>query len=169
MKGSKHSGQPKEGYTVNDIKQLVKDKFSSDNFRRMVNGQEIQDNGPVKFAELKKFIHSNTAIYVRQRMNIGSDMESHNTILFALQDELREMSTQSIDSKCMICAEKKQCLKFCCKSIICTECFPNYFIQHRYKPTCLICHEVLVPETCFKTSQFIRSLVQLNKRLSHYI
>ncbi|CAF0918290.1 unnamed protein product [Adineta steineri] len=171
MNGSKKPGQLTDGYTVTDIKQSVKDKFGSDNFPLMVNRQEIQYNGPVKFAEIKKSIH-NTVTYVYERMNIGSDMadmESHSTILFALQNELREMSTQSIDSKCMICAEEKQCLKFCCKSIICTECFPNYFIQCGYKPKCLICHKVLAPETCFKTSQFIRSLVQLNKRLSHYI
>ncbi|CAF1006652.1 unnamed protein product [Adineta steineri] len=169
MNGRKCPGQLNDGYTVNGTKQLVRNIYGSDIFRLMVNEQEIQDNDPMKFAELKKSIH-NTVTYVYERMNIESDMadmESHSTILFALQNELREMSTQSIDSKCMICAEEKQCLKFCCKSIICTECFPIYFIQRRYKPTCLICDQVLVPETCFKTPQFIRLLVQLNKRLSH--
>ena len=37
-----------------DIKNIVKEKFGATNFRLVVNGQEIQDNDPIKFAELKK-------------------------------------------------------------------------------------------------------------------
>ncbi|CAF0737132.1 unnamed protein product [Adineta steineri] len=167
MKGSKHPGQLIEGYTVDDIKQLVKDKFGSDNFRLVVNGQEIQDNDPVKFAELKKSIKNNTVIYVCQRMEGGSgmvDTDSHKaTILVDLQDELRKIPTQPNNSDCMICTEEKKCLKFCCNSIICKECFPNYFIHYDYKLTCLTCNEVLAPEKFFKTPQFIQSLVQLDE------
>ncbi|CAF0893527.1 unnamed protein product [Adineta steineri] len=169
--GRKCSGQLSDGYTVNDIKQLVKDKFGSDNFRLVVYGKEIQDNDPVKFAELKRSIKNNTLIYVCQRMNVGLgmvDIQSHKaTILADLEDELRKMSTQSINSECMICAEEKKCLKFCCGSVICKECCPNYFVHCDYKPRCLTCDQILAPETCFKTPQFIRSLVQLNERLSH--
>ena len=72
MKGSKHTAQLKDGYTVEDIKKIVREKFGSNNFRLVVNGQEIQDNDPVKFAELKKCIKNNTVIYVCQRMDGGS-------------------------------------------------------------------------------------------------
>jgi hypothetical protein len=54
MRGSKQPAQLKDGFTVEDIRKLVKEKFDSDNFRLVVSGQEIQDNDPVKFAELKK-------------------------------------------------------------------------------------------------------------------
>ncbi|CAF4331638.1 unnamed protein product, partial [Rotaria magnacalcarata] len=69
MKGSKHPAQLKEGYTFEDIKNIVKEKFGSTNYRLIVNGQEIQDNDPVKFAELKKSIKNLTVIYVCQRMD----------------------------------------------------------------------------------------------------
>ncbi|CAF0789747.1 unnamed protein product [Adineta steineri] len=110
MNGSKQPGQLKDGYTVNDIKQLVKDRFGSDNFRLIVNGQEIQDNDPEKFAELKQSIKNNTVIYVCQRMAGGSgmvDIESHKaTILVDLQDELHKISTQPNNSlMCLTCKQ----------------------------------------------------------------
>jgi len=167
MRGSKQPAQLKDGYTVEDIRKLVKEKFGSDNFRLVVSGQEIQENDPVKFAELKKSIKNNTVIYVCQRMDGGSDMvdvESHKaTILVDLQDELRKIPTQETNSECMICTEEKQCIKFCCSSIICKECFPHNFVHADYKIICLTCNKTLPPEKVFVTPQFIQSLVQLDE------
>ncbi len=167
MKGSKHSAQLKDGYTVEDIKKIVREKFGSENFRLVVNGQEIQDNDPTKFAELKKSIKNNTVIYVCQRMDGGSgmvDIESHKaTILVDLQDELRKVPTQQTNSECMICTEEKKCIKFCCSSYVCKECFPHNFVHADYKIICLTCNTTLSPEKVFVTPQFIQSLVQLDE------
>ncbi|CAF3401902.1 unnamed protein product [Rotaria sp. Silwood1] len=167
MKGSKYSTQLKEGYSVEDIKKIVQEKFGSTNYRLVVNGQEIQDNDPVKFSELKKSIKNSTTIYVCQRMDGGSglvDIDSHKaTILVDLQDELRKIPTQQTNSKCMICTEEKKCIKFCCSSIICKECFPNYFANYDYKIICLTCNKTVSPEKVFVTLQFIQSLLQLDE------
>ncbi|CAF0866410.1 unnamed protein product [Rotaria sordida] len=167
MKGSKHTAQLKEGYTVEDIKKIVQEKFGSTNYRLIVNGQEIQDNDLVKFTELKKSIKNNTIIYVCQRMDGGSglvDIDSHKaTVLVDLQDELRKIPTQQTNSECMICTEEKKCMKYCCSSIICKECFPNHFIFGNYKIICLTCNQTVSPEKVFVTPQFIQSLVQLDE------
>ena len=166
MKGSKRSAQLKEGYTIDDIKKIVAKEFGSSNFRLIVNGQEIQDNNPAKFSELKKSIKNNTTIYVCQRMDGGSslDLDTHKgTILVDLQDELRQVPAQKTNSECMICTEEKQCIKFCCGSIVCKECFPNYFIHSDYKTICLTCNKTVPPGKIFVTFQFIQSLVQLDE------
>jgi hypothetical protein len=168
MKGIKHTAQLKDGYEVEDIKKIVTEKFGSDNFRLVVNAQEIQDNNPVKFAELKKSIKNNTTIYVCQRLDGGSggmlDIDSHKaTILVDLQDELRKVATQKINSECMICYEEKKCIKFCCSSIVCKECFPRSFLHSNYKIVCFTCNQTLPPENVFVSPQFIQSLNQLDE------
>ncbi|CAF0992117.1 unnamed protein product [Adineta ricciae] len=175
MKGSKYPGQLKGDYTAGDIKKLVIGLFGSDNYRLIVNGQEIQDNNPTQFNELKKNIKNNTTIYVCQRMDGGSgmvDLDSHKaTILVDLQDELRKIPTQNTNCQCMICTEEKKCIKYCCSSIICKECFPNSFVYADYKVVCLTCNKVLPPESIFVTKQFIQSLIQMDetKRMARNI
>ena len=167
LKGSKHAAQLTVGFTVADIKKLVKEKFGSDNYRLIVNGKEIQDNDPAGFEEQKKVIKNNTVIYVCQRMEGGSgmvDLDSHKaTILGDLQDELRKIPTQADNAECMICTEEKKCIKFCCSSIICKECFPDYFLHTDYKINCMTCNKTMTPEKVFVTPQFIQSLVQLDE------
>ncbi|CAF2369033.1 unnamed protein product [Rotaria sp. Silwood2] len=92
------------------------------------------------------------------------DIDSHKaTILVDLQDELRKIPTQQTNSECMICTEEKMCIKFCCSSIICKECFPNYFANYDYKIICLTCNKTVSPDKVFVTPQFIQSLVQLDE------
>ena len=167
MKGSKHTAQLKDGYTAADIRKLVSEKFGSGNFRLIVNGQEIQDDNVASFAEIKKSIKNNTVIYVCQRMDGGSglvDMETHRaTVITDLQDELRRMPVQAQSTECLICNEEKMCIRFCCSSIICKECFPNYFIHAGYKLPCLTCNKLVPPEKVFVTNHFISSLNQLEE------
>jgi hypothetical protein len=92
------------------------------------------------------------------------DVDSHKaTILVDLQDELRKIPTQQTNSECMICTEEKKCIKFCCSSIICKECFPHNFVHADYKIICLTCNKTLPAENVFVTPQFIQSLVQLDE------
>jgi hypothetical protein len=175
MKGSKHTAQLKGGYTAADIRKLVKEKFGSDNFRLIVNGKEIPDNDTANFSEIKQSIKNNTVIYVCQRMDGGSglvDLDSHRaTILADLQDELRLIKAQSQPSECMICTEEKFCIKFCCSSIVCKECFPNCFVHADYSILCLTCNNRLPPEKLFITGNFIASLQQMEEtaRMAKYI
>ncbi len=90
MKGSKHSAQLKGDYTFDDIKKIIIEKFKLEKFRLIVNGKEMRDDDPEKFAELKKTIKNQTTIYVCQRLDGGSggmvDINSHKgTILVDLQ------------------------------------------------------------------------------------
>ena len=168
MKGSKHPAQLKDGYTFDDIKKIVTEKFHLEKFRLIVNGKEIRDDDPQTFAELKKTIKNQTTIYVCQRLEGGSggmvDIDTHKaTILVDLQDELRKVPTQETNEICMICIEEKRCIKFCCNSIICKECFPHNFCHAEYKIVCLTCNKTLPPEKVFVTQSFIQSLNQLDE------
>jgi len=168
MRGSKHSAQLKVPYTLNDIKKIVYEKFHLEQYRLIVNGKEMRDDEQDKFEELKKTIKNNTTIYVCQRLHGGSggmvDIESHKaTILVDLQDELRKVPTQLENSECTICLEEKRCIKYCCSTIICKECFPDNFVHSDYKIVCLTCNKTLPAETVFVTPQFIQSLNQLDE------
>lgn len=170
MKGSKHTVPLKDSYTIDDIKKVVKDKFNIDLFRLIINGKELRDDEPEKFPEFKKTIKNGTTIYVCQRLIGGSgnmvDVDSHKaTILVDLQDEVRKIPTQSTNSECMICTEEKKCIKFCCSTIICKECFPHNFVHADYKLKCLTCNKILPPQSVFVTPQFIQSLTQLDETI----
>ena len=167
IKGSKQTAQFQPSYTLDDVKKTVGDKFNMEKFRLVVNGKEIPDD-PVAFLELKKTIKNNSIIYVCQQMEGGSggmlDLGSHKaTILVDLQDELRKVPTQQTNQECMICTEEKKCIKICCSSIICKECFPRYFLQYDYKLVCLTCDQTVPAEKVFVTPSFIQSLVQLDE------
>lgn len=168
MRGSKHAAQLKEPYTLDDVKKIVYEKFHLEHYRLIVNGKEMREDEQDKFKELKKTIKNGTTIYVCQRLQGGSggmvDIESHKaTILVDLQDELRKIPTQQTNSECAICLEEKRCIKYCCSSIICKECFPNNFVHCDYKIVCITCNKTLVPETVFVTPEFIQSLTQLDE------
>ena len=168
MKGSKQTGQLKNGYTVEDIRKLVAEKFGSGNFRLIVSGKEIREDDPAGFAETKKSIKNNTVIYVCQRMDGGSgemlSMDIHRaTILTDLEAELCRIPVQAKISQCMVCTEAKQCIRYCCGSVICRKCFANYFVYANYKISCLTCNRVSAPEDVFMTAAFIASLKQLDE------
>lgn len=164
IKGSKQSAQFKADYTLEDVRKVVQEKFNMQKFRLLVNGKEISDD-PERFAELKKSIKNNSIIYVCQQMEGGMlDMDSHKaTISFDLQNELRKVPTQSTTSECMICTEERKCIKFCCNSIICKECFPRYFVNYDYKLVCLTCNQTSPPDKIFVTQSFIQSITQLDE------
>lgn len=169
--GRKVACQLEEGYTVADIKNLVQTTLGSTDFRLVVNTQEVQDNDPVKFAELKKSIRNNTTIYVLERMKGGAGRSgtlvktasNRDAIIADLRSELCKVPTEQVDSECMICKEEEKCIKFCCGSIVCKECFSNHFIFGGYKITCLTCKKTIPPEKIFVTAQFIQSLNQLDE------
>ncbi|CAF1233879.1 unnamed protein product [Rotaria sordida] len=141
--------------------------MGSVNFRLVTHGEEIEENDSKKFTELKNKIKNGTIIYVCQRIDGGSglvDIDSHRaTIIVDLQDELRKVNTQQPNVECAICTEEKSCIRLCCSTIICKECFPNYFIYYNYTLPCLICDRIIPYEKIFVTKQFISSLNQLDE------
>jgi hypothetical protein len=167
LKGSKHSVQLNIDFTPADIHKIVLDKMGSDNYRLVTHGQEIQDNDLKSFSELKKKIKNGTIIYVCQRMEGGSntvDIDSHRaTIIADLKDESGKVITQSPNTECPICTEEKTCIRLCCGTIICKECFPNYFIHYNYTVPCLVCDKIIPLEEVFVTEAFISSIHRLEE------
>ena len=158
MIGKKHSIQLSDDYTIEEIKRMVKEKFGSGNYRLIVNGQSIEKetftalkesikNGTIIYV-CQQMMHgvSNVINIELDKAIIPIDLQDelmmHDVsnvinielykaiILIDLQDELRKVSAQQTTSECMICTEEKQCIKFCCSSTVCKECFPNYFVAY---------------------------------------
>ena len=167
MRGSKLPAQLKNDFTAGDIWKLVQEKFGSTNYRLIVNGKEIPEEDPVIFAELRQSIRNNTIIYVCQRMMGGScliDVDTHSaTILNELHDEVQKMRAQTASLECMICNEDKECLRICCSTNVCKECFSKSFVHNKYKTVCLVCNKTVDPEKVFVTEAFISSLDQLDQ------
>jgi hypothetical protein len=166
--GNKFTGQLRSGYTQADIRKIIADRLGSDNYRLIVNGQEMQEGNSANFEEFKKNnIKNNSTIYICQRMDGGSglvDVLTHRrTILADLQEELNKMDTLPDLIECSGCLEMTSCIRFCCNSILCKECFPNYFHSRDYKLKCLICSKILAPENFFVTAEFLASLNQLDE------
>jgi hypothetical protein len=86
--GNKFTGQLRSGYTQADIRKIIADRLGSDNYRLIVNGQEIQEGNSANFEEFKKNnIKNNSTIYICQRMDGGSralDLQTPEAVILLI-------------------------------------------------------------------------------------
>jgi hypothetical protein len=159
-------------FTSDDIRKALINNFGNENYTLLLSGQTFRHDQLDLFATFKSVLQDGMTVYLVKRLTGGAsndnDIATHKgTILTLLEDELRQMSSanrRTEKKKCMInCLEEKDCVKICCSTFVCKECFPSYFVNYDYKLKCLICSKTILPQVIFLTPTFLKALSRIDE------